>query len=108
MVKRYAEVDSVCCMNLAVTWTTCYFCIPKTSGFSGKSKHKIEYLNTDSSKVSLKAVLLHDGNKDPPIPLDHAVNQKQTYANIQGLLKKIIYMYICVCYKDCQWNIRKS
>jgi hypothetical protein len=31
----------------------------------------------DSSKVSLKAVLLHNGNKYPSVPLDHAVNMKE-------------------------------
>lgn len=42
----------------------------------------------DSSKVILKAVLLHNGNKHLSISLTHAVPMKETYANIQGLLKK--------------------
>jgi len=40
-------------------------------------------LFTDSSKVSLKAVLLHNGNIHHSIQLAHAVHMK-----IQGLLKK--------------------
>jgi hypothetical protein len=42
----------------------------------------------DSSKVSLKAVLEHNRNKHPSIPLAHAVHMKESYTNIQGLLKK--------------------
>ena len=38
----------------------------------------------DSSKVNLKAVLLHNGNKYPYLPLDHAVNMKETYENLSG------------------------
>jgi hypothetical protein len=33
----------------------------------------------DPSKVSIKAVLLHNGNKFPSVPLAHAANTKQTY-----------------------------
>jgi hypothetical protein len=47
-------------------------------------------LFTDSSKLSWKAVLLHNGNKLPSIPLTHAVHMKETYASIQGLLEKKI------------------
>jgi len=31
----------------------------------------------DSSKVSLKLVLLHDGNRLPSVPLAHAANMKE-------------------------------
>jgi hypothetical protein len=41
----------------------------------------------DSSKVSLKAVLLHRGNKLHSIPLAHAVHVKEMYENLQGLQK---------------------
>jgi hypothetical protein len=34
-------------------------------------------LFTDSSKVSWKAVLLHNGNKYPAIPLAHAAHMKE-------------------------------
>jgi hypothetical protein len=33
---------------------------------------------TDLSKGSLKAVLLHNGNEFPPIPLAHAVHMNET------------------------------
>jgi len=68
----------------------CYFCITNTTGFSRKSKHKIEYPYIDSSKVSLKAVLLHNGNTQPSIPSAHAVHKKETYMNIQGCWKNNI------------------
>jgi len=36
----------------------------------------------DLSKVSLKAVLFHDGNKFPPFPLAYAVRMKEMYKNL--------------------------
>ena len=35
----------------------------------------------DSWKTSLKAVLLHNGNKFPSVPLANATNMKKTYEN---------------------------
>jgi hypothetical protein len=52
----------------------------------------------DSSKASLKAVLLHNGNKFPSAPLTRAVHTKETYANLQVLLQKIRY-------EEHRWNI---
>lgn len=40
----------------------------------------------DSSKVSLKAVLLHNGNKFPSVPVAHAANMKETSESIKLLL----------------------
>ncbi|UYV63640.1 hypothetical protein LAZ67_2005138 [Cordylochernes scorpioides] len=48
-------------------------------------------LFVDSSKISLKAVLLHNGNKFPSVPIAHASNMKETYENMKLLLKKIEY-----------------
>jgi hypothetical protein len=45
----------------------------------------------DSSKVSLKAVLLHNGNKLPSVPIGHAVHMKETYSNLKLLLETIQY-----------------
>jgi len=36
----------------------------------------------DLSKVSLKAVLLHNGNEFPSFPLAYAVRMKETYKNL--------------------------
>jgi hypothetical protein len=47
-----------------------------------------------SSQVSLKAVLLHNGNKYP----SHAVNMKQSYENMKLPLEKIHY-------EKYKWNI---
>lgn len=52
----------------------------------------------DSSKVSLKAVLLYNGNKIPSVPLAHATNMKESYDNIKLILEKIKY-------NDYKWNI---
>jgi hypothetical protein len=52
----------------------------------------------DSSKLSLKVVLLHNVNNLPLMSLSHAGHIELTYATIQGLLEKISY-------EDHQWNI---
>jgi hypothetical protein len=52
----------------------------------------------DSSKVSLQAVLLHNGNKYPSVPLAHVVNMKESYENTKLLLEKIHYT-------KCKWII---
>ena len=56
-------------------------------------------LFVDSSQVSLKAVLLHNGNLYPSIPLGHAVHMKETYENMQFLLTCIKYHNYgwCIC-----------
>ena len=45
----------------------------------------------DSSKTSLKAVLLHNGNVLLSIPVGHAVHMKETYDNMKQLLRCIKY-----------------
>jgi len=49
------------------------------------------HLFIDSSKVSLKVVLLHNGNKFPSVPLAHAANIKESYESMKLLLGKIKY-----------------
>ena len=45
----------------------------------------------DMSKVSLKVVLLHDGNRFPSVPLAHAANMKEIYESMTLLMGKIKY-----------------
>jgi hypothetical protein len=45
----------------------------------------------DSSSRSLKAVLLHNGNHYPSIPVAHSVQMKEDYTNVKHLLGKINY-----------------
>ena len=45
----------------------------------------------DSSKVSLKVVLLHNRNRLPSVPLAHAANMKEGYESMKLLLGKIEY-----------------
>jgi len=56
-------------------------------------KHEQEEwrLFIDYSKPSLKAVLLHNGNQHPSIPVGHAVYMKETYENLKKLLNKLEY-----------------
>jgi len=81
-----------------------------------------------SSKLSLKAVLLHNGNQHPSIPVGHAVHMKETNENLRQLLNKLEYSkygwHICgnlkvvsllmglqlgytkYCYFLCEWDSR--
>ena len=52
----------------------------------------------DSSKTSLKAVLLHSGNTMPSVPVGYAVLMKETYDNIKQLLT-------CINYAQHQWQL---
>jgi len=45
----------------------------------------------DSSVKSLKAVLLHNGNEFPSIPVGHSVHMKEEYENVKTLLDMIKY-----------------
>jgi hypothetical protein len=40
----------------------------------------------DSSEVSLTAVLLHNGNKFPSVPLAHDANMTESYENMKLIL----------------------
>ena len=53
----------------------------------------------DSSKISLKAVLLHNGNKYASIPVGYSAHMKETYENMSLLLQKIHYDEFswCIC-----------
>jgi len=45
----------------------------------------------DSFKLSLKAVLLHNGNDLPSIPVAYAAHMEETYLNMENILKSINY-----------------
>lgn len=68
------------------------------------ARFKIEYapdewrLFIDSSKRSLKAVLLHNGNKYASIPVGHSVHLKECYENLKLVLSKL-------CYSDHKWTL---
>ncbi|GBM14537.1 hypothetical protein AVEN_101176-1 [Araneus ventricosus] len=57
----------------------------------------------DSSNVSLKAVLLHNGNKHPSIPVGYAVRMKETYENLKHMLSSIDVQQAPYT-ADLQWN----
>jgi len=44
-----------------------------------------------SSKLSLKAVLLHNGNNLPSIPVGHSVHNKESYENMKIQMEAINY-----------------
>jgi len=49
------------------------------------------WLFIDSSKLSLKALLLHNGNTLPSIPVGHSVHNKESYENMKILMRAINY-----------------
>jgi len=49
------------------------------------------HLVIDSSKVSLKVVLIHNGNRFPSVPLAHAINMRESHESLKLLLGKIKY-----------------
>ena len=49
------------------------------------------WLFIDSSSKSLKAVLLHNPNQWPSIPLAHSVHLKEEYQNLKILLSALKY-----------------
>jgi len=57
----------------------------------------------DSSEVSLKVVLLHNGNRFPSVPSAYAANMKESYESMKLLLGKIKYdkfkWMLCVDFK---------
>ncbi|GBN10126.1 hypothetical protein AVEN_214036-1 [Araneus ventricosus] len=55
-------------------------------------------LFTDSSKKSLKVVLLASGNDLPSVPVVYSVDMKETRENISRILDKI-------CYHDYNWRL---
>jgi hypothetical protein len=63
--------------------------------FGLMEKFRIEYdvnkwrLFIDSSKRSLKSVLLHSGSKYASIPVGHSVHLKESYENLALVLTKL-------------------
>ena len=52
----------------------------------------------DSLKKSLKAALLHAGNKKPSIPIAHSAQLKESYDSIEIL-------FISIHHSDYQWSL---
>lgn len=52
----------------------------------------------DSSMSGLKAVLLHNGNKEPTVPVAYSTTMKETYPVMKKVLKRLKY-------KQYKWKI---
>ena len=48
-------------------------------------------LSIDSSKRTLKCVLLHNGNKVASVPIGHSIQMKERYENIKTIFDRIKY-----------------
>lgn len=80
--KFYSKEDKIC---------FCHDIIGLFAEF-GESHDPAEWrLFIDSSKLSLKAVLLHQGNEKPSVPVAHAVDMKETYESMSKFLEVINY-----------------
>ena len=94
------ENDFVCCNNI--------------QGFlseMGLSEYNPDEwrLFIDSSKRSLKCVLLHNGNKFACVPIGHSVIVKEHYLNVKMVLQKLRYSEhncaICVRLQNGQFFV---
>jgi hypothetical protein len=52
----------------------------------------------DASKTSIKAVLLHNGNVYPSVPVSYSVTMKENYQNMKEILR-------CIRYDENKWAI---
>jgi hypothetical protein len=52
----------------------------------------------DSSKSSIKAVILHNGNLHPSVPVAYSTTMRETYENLKEILQ-------CIHYDDHKWAI---
>ena len=89
LVQFFAMSDSICyCTDVQGLMT------------SLGVEHSIEAwrLFIDSSKTSLKAVLLHNGNRYASVPVAYSANLKETYEKMSLLKKKIRY-------REYNWRI---
>ena len=65
-------------------------------GYSHRPEEWRLFINL--SKLSLKAVLLHNKNILPSIPVGYAAHMKETYENMKNLLQ-------CINYKQYRWQL---
>ena len=66
------------------------------------------HLFTDSSKVSLKVVLLHNGKRFPSVPLVHTINMNESYGRIWESISMtnlkgtyVVISRLWHCYSEC-------
>jgi hypothetical protein len=62
------------------------------------NKIQLDGVSSWTSKVSLNALLLHNGKKFPSLTFAHAAEMKESYENMKVLLEKIQY-------EKYNWNI---
>jgi hypothetical protein len=68
----------------------------------------------DSSNVSFKVVLHHNGNRYPSVPLDHAANVKanlehfgsSSTTNLSGIY--VVISRLCHCYPECNSGTKNT
>jgi hypothetical protein len=69
----------------------------------------------DSSKVSLKVVLLHNGNRFHSVPLVHAANMKENYEITWGSISMtnlsgsyVVISRLWQCYSECKSDTQNT
>ena len=88
---RTRHKDFVSFFSMTSNLVTCHDIDGLMSAFNINHNPDEWRLFIDSSQLSLKAVLLHNGNILPSIPIGHAVHMKETYSNMKQLLDSINY-----------------
>lgn len=96
--KRQSVFQDLFIVNKRKTFAYCKN-IPKLMEKMGIAYKPHEWrLFIDSSKNSLKVVLLHMSNKKPSVPIAYCTDTKETYEKMKIILKKIKY-------EKYQWRI---
>jgi hypothetical protein len=85
--KRHQDFSQFFAMDGVLCYCTNVCGLFEEMGLTHKSDEWRLFI--DSSSKSLKAVLLHNGNKFPSIPVAHSANLKEEYKNVKILLEKI-------------------
>jgi hypothetical protein len=87
--KRHQDFSQFFAMDGVLCYCTNVCGLFEEMGLTHKSDEWCLFI--DSSSKILKAVLLHNGNKFPSIPVAHSANLKEEYKNVKILLEKIQY-----------------
>lgn len=89
--KRQSEYQKFFSVNDDNTFTYCNDIDGLMNAMQIKYKSNDWRLFIDSSKFSLKVVLLHKTNEKPSIPIGYSTDMKETYDSMKTILQKVDY-----------------
>ena len=84
--KMYEDLDQFLKMERVLVAYTDIDGLMQTHSIKSHSSALATFI--DSSKLILKAILLHNGNTLPSIPLGHSVHNKESHENMKILIDR--------------------